>query len=251
MNTMKEVFRGLRKDKDLADARDKMIRGLESWSVDSNIIARIRQDKVLSITQWEEQAIADLTGFQSFALDAMEYRPVREYQSVDDEIQRRIDNIGTGAAYEVALASWNIFLTNQVSGRFSLPDAEKLHAQVGRAISSQLLNAVGPHVRSVAICYRRYIAYERLVLIRLASRIYWARHHKYPVSLGELADEKLLEKGLLIDPLSDQAFLLRKGGGFSVYSVGEDFIDNGGILYDFRKRTGDIVLVPLRYSSGK
>ena len=63
----------------------------------------------------------------------------------------------------------------------------------------------------------------------LALKIYKSKHGKYPDSLNALIPDIL--ESLPLDPFSGKDFIYRKKNeGFIVYSVGQNLIDNGGLL---------------------
>jgi hypothetical protein len=87
----------------------------------------------------------------------------------------------------------------------------------------------------------------------LALLRYEKEKGKYPVNLNELVEKGYLES-IPIDPFSGKPFVYKNtGDDFILYSVGEDFKDDGGEVYrDDRGRlrmwaaTGDWVLWPVQ-----
>jgi hypothetical protein len=75
----------------------------------------------------------------------------------------------------------------------------------------------------------------------LALRAFKERHGTYPAGLGELAPEVLKE--VPKDPWSGAAYRYRREGeGFVLYSVGMDFVDDGGRQRGEREVKGDEVV---------
>ena len=137
-------------------------------------------------------------------------------------------------------------MTNFPSGSFSLADAERLHDQVGHAICQKFLYTMMPNISGIGLQHRLYIASERLLLIRLAARVYTFKHEKSPSSLQELVDDTLLDENMIIDPVSGKTFLLKKNTAFEAYSVGRDFDDDGGVPWEYLEKSGDTILIPLK-----
>lgn len=88
-------------------------------------------------------------------------------------------------------------------------------------------------IESVSFRFKPYVAAmrhrQRLNIARLAIRVgrYRAERGELPGSLDSVVDESL--RPLLIDLFSDQPLVYRAtAGGFIIYPVGEDRIDNGG-----------------------
>mgnify|MGYP006422048077 CR=1 FL=1 len=90
------------------------------------------------------------------------------------------------------------------------------------------------------------MAFERLLLIRLAVREYAHKHGKSPSTLQELVDNKLLKKEMIIDPLSGKKFLTKTNDILQAYSVGEDLDDDNGVPWNKDTKSGDTILIPLK-----
>lgn len=69
---------------------------------------------------------------------------------------------------------------------------------------------------------------ERLLLLESAALIFESREGRLSRSLEELVEAELVEKALILDPLTGEPFLLREGVPFQPYSVGTDLEDDGG-----------------------
>lgn len=245
INTAKELFNELRKDPNLQAAHNRLLKELEARGMEPEILAQLKADEILSVSQWEEQFLTILTELQSFYLSALETRPSDQFDPLDEELEERIQNIGTGVEYEAALASWNLFMTNRVADLFSVPDAERLHEQIGRAISSTLLHILMPAASKAAIMHRKFLTTERLLLVRLATRLYALKFKQVPKRLQQLVDEQLLDPDMIIDALSGKTLLLNRQDGFFAYGVERDLDDDGGTPWDNQSRSGDAVLLSL------
>lgn len=243
INTAKGLFSDLRTQ--LKPNREKMVEDLKKAGFDDKVIKQIKEEKLLSVAVWESQVLTDLGSFQAFYTNALATRPSSELNKIDDEIEERIKQIGSGLEHEAAMAAWNLYMTNQVSGSFSMPDAERLHSQVGKAISQQFLSMMMPAVGAFGTRYREFIAHERLLLIRLAVRTYVHEHGKSPSTLQQLVDDKLLTEEMILDPLSGQTFLTNMGAPLEAYSVGGDLDDDNGVPWDRKTKSGDTILITL------
>jgi hypothetical protein len=127
-----------------------------------------------------------------------------------------------------------------------MADAERFHRQIGQALSHAYLSMCFPTSSGIGLQYRDFIAAERLVLVRLASRLHTQRHGGPPTSLQQLVDEQWLEAEQIVDPLSEKPFLLRSGSAFEAYGVGKNFQDDQGKRWDSRVKTGDTILIPMK-----
>jgi len=78
----------------------------------------------------------------------------------------------------------------------------------------------------------------RCAEMAMAVERYRLQHGELPGSLSELVPE-FLEK-VYLDPFDGKPlrYVLRPEGGYMIYCVGEDCIDNGGADYEHRKLTG-------------
>ena len=122
--------------------------------------------------------------------------------------------------------------------------------QVGKAISQKFIEMAMLIHTGFVVNYREYVAYERLVLVRLAFRLYEAKIGKRPEQLQDLVDKKMLEREIIIDPLIIKPFIYRIGpdGNPLIYSLGRDMNDDGGVPRDWKAESGDIILLPLKNS---
>jgi hypothetical protein len=84
---------------------------------------------------------------------------------------------------------------------------------------------------AIAQCIRlgwRGKADAHATVTMLAVLTYEAQKGRWPQSLEELVEEGLLER-VPMDPYSDGPLVYRvTGEGFTLYSAGEDFLDDGG-----------------------
>ena len=70
---------------------------------------------------------------------------------------------------------------------------------------------------------------SQATLVILAITQYQKEHGQFPDSLDVLVDKGLLNE-VPIDPYSDKALVYRTtNNGFTLYSVGYNFIDDGGV----------------------
>ena len=94
----------------------------------------------------------------------------------------------------------------------------------------------------------RYLALERLLLIRLASRVFEKNRGRLPARLNQLVDAGLLTPVILVDPMSRGRFIHRthRAGAPEVYSVGRDLDDGGGKPWVASEKSGDLFLAPLK-----
>ncbi|MFA5553725.1 MAG: hypothetical protein WCZ89_02170 [Phycisphaerae bacterium] len=84
------------------------------------------------------------------------------------------------------------------------------------------------------LSYRIQADSEALLTV-LALQRYKLRYGQYPETLDALVQAKLLDK-IPIDPFSDKAFVYRViGEDFILYSVGQNFTDDGGQIYRDRE----------------
>ncbi|MDA3835391.1 MAG: hypothetical protein PF495_18595 [Spirochaetales bacterium] len=245
INTVTELFADIRQDENLKNSRQRMIQDLTKQAVEKSVLERISDEKILSISQWEAQVISDLKRLQLFYTNVMSTCTSAELLELNDEMEKKIDEIGSEMDYKAAIDGWNLFITNQVSGAFSMPDAERLHKQVGKEISRSFLRMMISGVGTYGLTYRRYIASERLLLIRLAVRLYDFQEGENPSSLQQLVDKGLLNAEVIIDPVSGKTFLTVKNKPIEAYSVDKDLDDDGGALWDNKIKSGDLILIPL------
>ncbi|MCK5801306.1 MAG: hypothetical protein KAI66_00670 [Lentisphaeria bacterium] len=243
INAVKDFFVELREQEDVMASRKRMIQVLKDHGADRKALQRIERGESLSVSQWETQVLSDLEKLQSFYTKALTMRPSNELTQMDDEIAKRIEDTGDKKKYDISIASWYLFIAKHSSDPFSIADAERLHSQVGKMISRQLLGLLTPAAGAIGIRYREFVALERLLLIRLAARLYRTKHREGPSTLQQLVDDNLLEAEMIIDPLSGKTFLAKEGKALEPYSVGRDLEDDKGL--PLNARTGDAILVPL------
>ncbi|MCJ7777249.1 MAG: hypothetical protein MUP16_02900 [Sedimentisphaerales bacterium] len=81
--------------------------------------------------------------------------------------------------------------------------------------------------RASDVVYRSKASHEATVTI-LALKRYWLENKEYPASLNELIAKDYL-KELPMDPFSDKELIYKRtNGDFILYSLGYNFIDDGG-----------------------
>jgi hypothetical protein len=132
-------------------------------------------------------------------------------------------------------------------------DPNTWSANIGKNIMLDLQGS--GHFRLNQISWRMKTQRRGLLIVIALSR-YKKENGKYPISLKELVEKGYLES-MPIDPFSGRPLVYKKTeDDFILYSVGEDFKDDGGEIFrDDRGRlrmwaaTGDWVLWPLFDSS--
>jgi hypothetical protein len=83
----------------------------------------------------------------------------------------------------------------------------------------------------------------------LALFAYKAKEGRFPESLQQLVDKELI-LSVPMDPYSDAPLVYKAAGNrFTLYSVGEDFTDNGGRPCEWDDKDGDHVFWPVPASS--
>lgn len=111
---------------------------------------------------------------------------------------------------------------------------------------------VPPYNQVLRLSYRIQADSEALLTV-LALQRYKLQYGQYPETLDALVQAKLLEK-IPIDPFSDNAFVYRViGEDFILYSVGQNFTDDGGQIYRYKDgevrlwaEEGDAVFWPVQ-----
>ena len=101
------------------------------------------------------------------------------------------------------------------------------------------LSILVPALNRISISAHRNKAEAESVLTLIAVLRHKEKVGKFPESLDELVKAGLL-KTLPIDPFSDEPLIYRRtDDGFTLYSVGENFTDDGGVVIkDSRGRAG-------------
>ena len=244
LNTAKEFFSDLRAE--LQPARAQMIEHVRAAGVDEQVMHEIESGEMLSVDQWEEETLSTLKRLQSFVVDALATRASYDMEKLDDEIEDALENIGGELDVDSVMASWSYFMTHEAADGISLGHAEELHAKAGRAISYQIMRVLMPPVGALAIRHREFIASERLLLIRLAVRLYTFQHGNPPTNLQELVDSGFLSEVMIMDPLSGETFRTQSGATLEVYSMGRNLVDNNGVPWNHETQSGDLMLVPLQ-----
>ena len=121
---------------------------------------------------------------------------------------------------------------------------ERANAQVNEALKAQvvLMHGIGNEIRWWRIGREQY-ACERLLLVRLAARVYRAQTGAWPKTWQALVERKLLEPEMILVPATGKPFLMRTGadGRPEPYAPG----------YPKRQRDGkylpeDLFLEPLK-----
>jgi hypothetical protein len=209
----------------------------------------MKNEEILSVSQWEEMAVADLTNFLARYEFTLTSGTLKSCKAFDDEIESWVKGKDEGVMLEAALDMVNGYAAQMSTNTFSLPVAEALHVEVGGVVSRALIGLLMPSAAGCGIRIRAYDAYERLLLIRLAVRIYDHQHGHLPETLETLVDDGLLDNDMIVDPMSGKTFLVKRyDASFTAYSVGSDLDDDGGRAVQLdsdRDDRGDTILVPL------
>ncbi len=84
------------------------------------------------------------------------------------------------------------------------------------------------------VAYLRKAEIEAFITVA-GLQYYWKTQGEYPENLDKLVAAGII-KQLPIDPYSDKALIYRRtGGGFILYSVGANFVDDGGIAEKYHR----------------
>jgi len=95
------------------------------------------------------------------------------------------------------------------------------------AVTAKILT---PSVSRAFALWHRSRALVRATRIAIAAERYRLKHGAWPARLEELVPEYLPSEAI-VDPMSGKPFVYRReGDGIRVYSVGEDGVDDGGIM---------------------
>lgn len=113
------------------------------------------------------------------------------------------------------------------------PRERKLYPEILSLVKSRLFtNVLAPPIVATQACYCREGTPIQVTRAGLALLEYQERHNRFPEALDDLKLEGL------IDPFTLKPLCYRTDGeGFSVYGVGEDLKDNGGLPPQPRQRT--------------
>ncbi len=113
------------------------------------------------------------------------------------------------------------------------PRERKLYPEILSLSKRRLLtNVLTPPIAATKACYCREATPIQVTRAGLALLEYQEKHGRFPEKLDDLHLEGL------IDPFTLKPLCYRiDGEGFSVYGVGEDLTDNGGVSPQPRQRT--------------
>ncbi len=243
-NTVRELFSDMRLK--LLPYHLQMMKNVKQAGVDEKVRQKMERGAILSIDNWEHDTLSELSSIHALTIEGLTTRPSDEMGELDDEIAAAVEEIGGDLDMDRVMFAWKHAITNQQEGVFSLQDAEELHATVGRAISYQILQVLVPVSGKFGVRYREFIASERLLLIRLAVRLYTLDNGHPPEHLQQLVDSGYVSETMIIDPLSGVLFLTQTDPAFVVYSVGRNFSDHGGVPWNHDSQSGDAILLPLK-----
>ena len=111
----------------------------------------------------------------------------------------------------------------------------------GNVFLSAMMPALG---RVIEMFYQNKIQTEAVRAI-IALHQYNKQNSRYPESLNELVETGLLEQ-VPLDPFSDKEIMYKKeGGSFKLYSIGSNFVDDGGNPERIEKHQLDFVYWPI------
>lgn len=246
VNTAKRLFLSLQQDEGLKALRREMIKALEQQGLDETARKRIESGEALGIAQWEEQMLGDVDRVFSVMLEGLTNGPSNQLPSLDERVEKAVAATAGELDWDEIQEGWESLATNFLFRSFSMADAERFHRQIGQALSHAYLSLWLPAPSGIGLQYRDFLAAERLLLVRLATRLHTQRHGVPPSSLQNLVDGQLLEAEEIVDPLSGKPFLLRSGSVLEAYGVGKNLQDDQGKHWDYRDKTGDTVLLPLK-----
>ncbi len=100
---------------------------------------------------------------------------------------------------------------------------------------------VTPHLGSIVNAEYRLEARNRLLQIGFALAAYRSTHGEYPDRLVELVPQYLEE--LPLDPFSEEGMVYRReAGGYRIYSLCDNLIDDGGVDISESRVNNDVVL---------
>jgi hypothetical protein len=100
-----------------------------------------------------------------------------------------------------------------------------------------LQDTLGSMGRCIRIGWRARVAGQGTIAT-LAVLVYRAQEDRLPESLQQVVDAGLLA-GIPLDPYSGRPYVYRvTGDRFRLYSVGEDFVDDGGLRCDWDEKAG-------------
>jgi hypothetical protein len=148
--------------------------------------------------------------------------------------------------YQPPVAKWRFY--------YQLPIVEKFSQIVGPAPKSQNTRSsvvadtttspknLCPFVdfsRAWFLTYKN-LTLHNLVITAVALKRYHLRYDQYPAALAELTREFL--SAVPLDLMDGQPLRYRRNpdGSFTLYSIGDDFIDNGGTTQPAAQTTGSI-----------
>ena len=106
---------------------------------------------------------------------------------------------------------------------------DELIRKTDRKFPPNLMATLGPNLSRARIQYARHDLRWTVLDIEFALARYKAKHGEYPKELGKLKP-LMLSDG--IDPFSGKLlkYRLEDDGSFTIWSVGKDLVDNGGVI---------------------
>lgn len=174
-------------------------------------------------------------------------RQASVYLSMTSQAESTVDKLKTIA--ELAAVDFDQTLAQANQYYDALSAAVKLPYPEARAAMKQLesqiehgnavMRMLTPALSRAAFLKKRAETQRRAALLVTRVMAHKQRHGRLPESLEELGDPDLV-----LDPLSGQHFAYRRDGDqFSLYSLGQDGVDNGGV-HDRKAEVNDLVYWP-------
>ncbi len=127
------------------------------------------------------------------------------------------------------------------AAKLPFPEARAAMQQLESQIehSNAVMRVLTPALSRAAFLKNRVETQRRASLLVTRVMAHKQQHGRLPESLAELGDP-----ALALDPLSGQPFAYRRDGDqFSLYSLGQDGVDNGGV-HDQKAEVNDVVYWP-------
>ena len=238
MNTIKNtIFLTLK------DIQPTLIKILKEQDYDSKLLEKIKNGDALSIKQWEDIVIKNYIRKFDHRLSLYQKTPPKDLYLLSQQFHKE-DEGKEIKKTDALIKIWKDKIS-KISDKSDLSSLEGLHQNIGEEISLILNSMFIVDFCSAILRLKEYQSYERLILIRMAKRIYFKKTQTKIGTLQDLVDFKILEPEVIIDPLSQKEFLINDQN--QVYGVGLDFDDDLGAPYNRRDKNGDIIL-PIKVS---
>ncbi|WDE96552.1 hypothetical protein PQO03_01045 [Lentisphaera profundi] len=219
---------------DLADTQQALIKILIENEYDQKLIAKVEKGDLLSIKQWEKIAIKNYLQNYDYRMKLYQTTAPNKLRALGDKLEKEEKS---AKQTDELIKTWQDKISK--INKNDVTQLQELQKNVGEEISLILNSMLLPDLGGAIIKLKEYHSYERLVLIRMAQRVYFNKTQTAAKTLQDLIDQQILEKEMIIDPLSQKEFLLNEQN--QAYGVGPDFDDDLGVPYDRHKKSGDII----------